>query len=86
MYQGTGDLEQALDFYEKLIYDGSEIGIMATMNTVLILRGEEQRDDRRADSLLRGIERICLESKNNLIKAAFYCVKGTERGELIKSK
>lgn len=32
------------------------------------------------------MERTCLESKNNLVKAAFCCVKGTERGELIKSK
>ena len=86
IHQGTGDLSQALAYYQNLLNDPSEIGLLATINTVIILRGSDYRDDRRADSILRTIERPCSETKNALVKAAFCCVKGTERGELIKSK
>ncbi|KAF8427310.1 cohesin loading factor-domain-containing protein [Tirmania nivea] len=86
IHQGIGDLSQALAYYQNLLNDPSEIGLVATINTVIILRGSDHCDDRRADSLLRTIERACSETKNALVKAAFCCVKGTERGELIKSK
>jgi len=86
IHQGTGDLLQALAYYENLLNDPSEIGLLATINTAIIFRGSDHRDDRRADFLLQTVERACSETKNALVKAAFCCVRGTERGELIKSK
>ena len=59
---------------------------MATLNSVVILRGRECWDGRRAEALLEGVEKACGESRNKSVRAAWCLVKGVEGGELIKSK
>ncbi|RPB16123.1 hypothetical protein P167DRAFT_469987, partial [Morchella conica CCBAS932] len=86
IYQGTNALPLALSCYSAITAShapDSELALISTLNSVLILRAA---DPVRAEALLAGVEKACGATKNGLLRAAYTCVKATERGELVKTK
>ncbi|KAI5849558.1 cohesin loading factor [Morchella snyderi] len=87
IYQGTNALPLALSCYAAIAAAAhppdSELALISALNSVLILRGA---DPARAEAVLAGVEKACGATKNGLLKAAYTCVRATERGELVKTK
>ncbi|KAJ6264701.1 hypothetical protein Dda_0851 [Drechslerella dactyloides] len=73
---GAGNLSRALTTYQSLFSDRtSEIGILATLNSALILYGPRMRDLKQARDLLGSVTDFASNHRNPVIQAVFNVVK-----------
>ncbi|KAF3207391.1 hypothetical protein TWF106_000371 [Orbilia oligospora] len=73
--QGTGNLSRALATYQGLLVDRtSELGILAALNSALILSGPRTRNFRQAQNLLAGVADFASNHRNPLIQGAYNVV------------
>ncbi|KAK6510728.1 hypothetical protein TWF506_009830 [Arthrobotrys conoides] len=73
--QGTGNLSRALATYQGLLVDRtSELGILAALNSALILSGPRTRNFRQAQNLLAGVADFASTHRNPLIQGAYNVV------------
>ncbi|KAI9813789.1 MAG: hypothetical protein M1827_003579 [Pycnora praestabilis] len=97
--QGTGNVDAALATYQhsalalpipgkalKKTY--AEISILATINSILILRESSQPLHASLDTLLSAVEPLCLSHPNTSIQSAFYLAKAIAHSTdpIIKTK
>ncbi|KAK6349824.1 hypothetical protein TWF696_006093 [Orbilia brochopaga] len=74
--QGTGNLSRALSTYQSLLSDRtSEIGIMAALNSALILSGPRTQNPKQARALLESVTDYASIHRNPVIQGAFQDVK-----------
>ncbi|KAF3935715.1 hypothetical protein ABW19_dt0208455 [Dactylella cylindrospora] len=74
--QGTGNLSRALSSYQSLLSDRtSELGILAALNSALILSGPRTRNPRQAQDLLRSVVDFASTHRNPLIQGAYNVVQ-----------
>ncbi|KAF3925049.1 hypothetical protein AA313_de0206253 [Arthrobotrys entomopaga] len=81
---GTGNLARALSSYQTLLVDRtSELGILAALNSALILSGPKTRNPGRAQDLVDGVADYASNHRNPLIQGAYNVVKATlqKKGE-----
>ena len=96
---GLGELQEALDLYASplLAFDGyakidneeRDIRLMATLNSILILRTLDADGHVKAENRLSAIEPHCLRHANAAIKAAYYIIRTTadgSNGAIMKTK
>ncbi|KAK6354136.1 hypothetical protein TWF730_008553 [Orbilia blumenaviensis] len=73
--QGTGNLSRALATYQGLLVDRtSELGILAALNSALILSGPRTRNYRQAQNMLAGVADFASTHRNPLIQGAYNVV------------
>jgi len=81
IYQGTGDLRTAINYYKVPDAERTnEIGIMSTLNLILILGGSVHKDLHTATSLLASIESVASAHPHILIQGAFNLVSAALEG------
>ena len=98
--QATGRLDAALQVFERpefaLPQYGSnsmsrpetDISILATLNSILMLRDPSHPQHGSTDSLIDAVEPFCQSHPNKNIQAAFYLIKATAHPDdtIIKTK
>ena len=91
VYQGTGDLDAALQVFRGSTFDTTakfcqepndssqrtrrDLSILANLNIILILRGQRHRHDQSLSTLILKMEPLCAVSANRHIHSALNFIK-----------
>ena len=91
VYQGTGDLDAALEVFRGPTFDTTakfcqepndssqrtrrDLSILANLNVILILRGRRHKHDQNLSTLIVKTERLCAVSANRHIHSALNFIK-----------
>ena len=96
IYQGTGNLEEALSLYQSSILSlpapperrsrsqiSLDVSILSTLNTVLIIRSPFHPQNHLVPSLVSNLELLCLQNQNHQICSAYHLVAATTTSDTI---
>ena len=90
IYQGTGDLDQALNVYQsntmsiqtyrKTAHPSQihqDVTLLSALNTVLVIRSPNHPNHEQLPSLLSFVEPLCVRNPNHQIQSAYHLLAAT---------